>query len=62
MRIGPYTLNGNLILSPMAGITDRPFRTLCRSLGAAMAVSEMTASNPALRDHPKTRLRRDQRG
>lgn len=62
VRIGPHTLPNNLILSPMAGITDRPFRSLCRRLGAGLAVSEMTASDPVLRDHPRTRLRRDLAG
>ena len=62
MQIGPYTLASPLILSPMAGITDRPFRILCRRMGAAMAVSEMTASDPVLRDHPRTQLRRDHSG
>ncbi|PCI21939.1 MAG: tRNA dihydrouridine synthase DusB [Piscirickettsiaceae bacterium] len=62
MQIGPYTLTNNLILSPMAGITDRPFRQICRELGAGMAVSEMTASNPALINHPRTQLRLDHQG
>jgi tRNA-dihydrouridine synthase B len=46
----------------MAGITDRPFRQLCREFGAGMAVSEMVSSNPALRDHQRTRLRVDHAG
>ncbi|ORU92500.1 MAG: tRNA dihydrouridine synthase DusB [Cycloclasticus sp. symbiont of Bathymodiolus heckerae] len=62
MKIGPYTLSNNLILSPMAGITDRPFRQLCRELGAGLAVSEMTASNPALRNHRRTLLKLDHTG
>jgi tRNA-dihydrouridine synthase B len=62
MKIGPYTLNNNLILSPMAGITDRPFRQICRVLGAGMAVSEMTASNPVLRHHPRTQLKLNHTG
>ncbi len=62
MNIGPYTLSNNLILSPMAGITDRPFRQLCRELGAGLAVSEMTASNPALRTHRRTLLKLDHSG
>lgn len=62
MKIGPYTLSNNLILSPMAGITDRPFRQICRELGAGMAVSEMTASDPSLRDHPRTQLKLDHTG
>jgi tRNA-dihydrouridine synthase B len=62
MKIGPYTLKNNLVLSPMTGITDRPFRQLCRELGAGLAVSEMTASNPALRQHPRTQLRLNHAG
>jgi tRNA-dihydrouridine synthase B len=48
MRIGQYQLQSNLILAPMAGITDRPYRQLCRELGAGLAVSEMVASNTSL--------------
>ncbi len=55
-------LRGNLVLAPMAGITDRPFRMLCRELGAGMAVSEMVSSAPQLQDSRKTRLRRDHAG
>lgn len=62
MKIGPYTLSNNLVLSPMAGITDRPFRQICRELGAGLAVSEMTASNPALRNHRRTLLKLDHSG
>ena len=40
MQIGPYALSNNLVLAPMAGITDRPFRQLCKRLGAGYAVSE----------------------
>ncbi|MEJ1373641.1 MAG: tRNA dihydrouridine synthase DusB [Candidatus Sedimenticola sp. (ex Thyasira tokunagai)] len=57
MRIGPYQLDNNLIVAPMAGVTDRPFRMLCRKLGAGMAVSEMVASNSALWGTPKTMRR-----
>lgn len=62
MKIGPYTLKNNLVLAPMAGITDRPFRQICRELGAGLAVSEMTASNPSLRHHRRTILKLDHRG
>lgn len=62
MHIGPYRLENNLILAPMAGITDRPFRELCKQFGAGLAVSEMVASNPALRHHKKTLLKADHRG
>lgn len=59
MQIGSHTLNNKLILAPMAGITDRPFRELCRQMGAGLAVSEMVASNPALRHHHRTLLKAD---
>ncbi|MGZ5050700.1 MAG: tRNA dihydrouridine synthase DusB [Methylobacter sp.] len=62
MHIGPYRLENNLILAPMAGITDRPFRELCKQFGAGLAVSEMVASNPALRHHKKTLLKADHSG
>ena len=62
MRIGPYQLANNLILAPMAGITDRPFRQLCRSLGAGMAVSEMVSSNSLLWGSKKTRQRANHDG
>ncbi len=55
-------MGNNLVLAPMAGITDRPFRLLCRELGAGMAVSEMVSSAPQLQDSRKTRLRRDHAG
>lgn len=62
MKIGPYTLDNNLILAPMAGITDRPFRQLCRKLGAGMTVSEMVSSNPDLRKNKRTILKADHQG
>ena len=62
MRIGPYTLPNNLAVAPMAGVTDRPFRQLCKRLGAGYAVSEMVASNPRLRGTDKSRLRTDHTG
>ncbi|TFW16176.1 tRNA dihydrouridine synthase DusB [Massilia arenosa] len=46
MQIGPYQLRNNVFVAPMAGVTDRPFRQLCKQLGAGYAVSEMAASNP----------------
>jgi tRNA-dihydrouridine synthase B len=61
MRIGPYAIVPNLILAPMAGVTDRPFRQLCRRLGAGLAVSEMTTSDPRLWHTEKSRLRMDHR-
>ena len=60
--IGPYTFSNSLVLAPMAGVTDRPFRQLCRSLGAGMTVSEMITSRPDLRQSRKTQLRMDHQG
>ena len=57
MQIGSYLLKNNLVVAPMAGVTDRPFRQLCKVLGAGMAVSEMVASNSLLWGSQKT-LRR----
>lgn len=48
MQIGPYQLSNNIFVAPMAGVTDRPFRQLCKKLGAGYAVSEMAAANPRL--------------
>ncbi|MDX1606426.1 MAG: tRNA-dihydrouridine synthase, partial [Candidatus Competibacterales bacterium] len=62
MRIGPHSLSAPVLLAPMAGVTDRPFRQLCRRLGAALAASEMVSADPRLRDSRKSRLRRDHRG
>jgi len=62
MRIGPYRLRNNLVLAPMAGVTDRPFRQLCRRFGAGLAVSEMVSSNSLLWGSAKTRRRADHRG
>lgn len=62
MKIGPYTIDNRLVLAPMAGVTDRPFRQLCRQLGAGLTVSEMVTSNPDLRHTRKTRLRMDHHG
>ena len=62
MRIGPYFLRNNLALAPMAGVTDRPFRQLCKALGAGMAVSEMTSSRLELLGSVKSRRRRDHEG
>ena len=62
MRIGPYQLKNNLIVAPMAGVTDRPFRQLCKRMGAGMAVSEMVASNSLLWGSEKTRRRANHDG
>jgi tRNA-dihydrouridine synthase B len=57
LRIGPYSLKNRLVIAPMAGVTDRPFRTLCRQFGAGYAVSEMLASKPELWQTPKSMWR-----
>ncbi len=57
MVIGPYVLPNNVFAAPMAGVTDRPFRRLCKALGAGYAVSEMAASNPRLWASEKTARR-----
>jgi tRNA-dihydrouridine synthase B len=62
MQIGPHRLKNNLIVAPMAGVTDRPFRQLCKQMGAGMAVSEMVASNSLLRGSEKTRRRANHEG
>ena len=62
MRIGPYVLSNNLAVAPMAGVTDRPFRQLCKRLGAGYAVSEMVASDPRLWGTDKSRRRTDHAG
>ena len=62
MNIGPHTLPNNLFAAPMAGVTDRPFRMLCKRLGAGYAVSEMVASNTALYASVKSRRRMDHAG
>ncbi len=62
MHIGPYQLANNLILAPMTGITDRPFRDICKQFGAGLAVSEMVTSNPAFQLHQRTLLKTDYDG
>lgn len=62
MRIGPYELPNNVFVAPMAGVTDRPFRRLCKALGAGHAISEMAASNPRLWASEKTMRRIDHAG
>ena len=62
MQIGPHILRNNLIVAPMAGVTDRPFRQLCKAMGAGMAVSEMISSNAQLRNTPKSLRRADHQG
>ena len=62
MRIGPHQLENNLIVAPMAGVTDRPFRALCRRLGAGLAVSEMVTADASLYGTRKTVRRLDHDG
>ena len=62
MKIGNVTLKNNLIVAPMAGVTDRPFRQLCKVMGAGMAVSEMVASNSLLWGSEKTIRRGNHEG
>ena len=62
MNIGPYTLSNNLFVAPMAGVTDRPFRQLCRQLGAGYAVSEMVTSRRELWNTLKTSRRANHDG
>ncbi len=59
MQLGPYTFDRPLVLAPMAGVSDRVFRALCRRHGADYAPSEMTSSRPQLRATPQTRKRLD---
>lgn len=62
MNIGPYSLRNNVFVAPMAGVTDRPFRQLCKQLGAGYAVSEMAASNPQLWHSEKSSRRTNHEG
>ncbi len=62
MQIGPYTLPNTLFVAPMAGVTDRPFRQLCRQFGAGYAVSEMVTSRPDLQKSLKTSRRANHDG
>ncbi|MBL4606873.1 MAG: tRNA dihydrouridine synthase DusB [Pseudomonadales bacterium] len=55
--IGPYHIQGQALLAPMAGVTDLPFRNLCRKFGAGLAVSEMVSSDASLRNTRKSKLR-----
>lgn len=59
LRIGPYRLAGRAFLAPMAGVTDLPFRRLCRRMGAALAAGEMMSADPRLWDTRESRRRRD---
>ncbi len=62
MQIGSHKLSTHLIVAPMAGVTDRPFRKLCKRLGAGLAVSEMVASDPRLWHTAKSQRRTDHAG
>lgn len=57
MNIGPYTLDNRVVLAPMAGVTDLPFRKLCKTLGAGLVVGEMVSSDPSLRNTRKSQWR-----
>ena len=62
MQIGPHKLRNQLAVAPMAGVSDRPFRQLCRAFGAGYAVSEMVASDHRLWNSDQSRRRRDHEG
>jgi tRNA-dihydrouridine synthase B len=62
MRIGSYKLDNNLMLAPMAGVTDRPFRQLCKRMGAGLVVSEMLSSNPKVWNTAKSQARMNHEG
>ena len=62
MRIGTHVLRNNLFVAPMAGVTDRPFRQLCKRFGAGLAVSEMVSSNSLLWGSEKTKRRANHEG
>jgi tRNA-dihydrouridine synthase B len=62
MRIGPYPILPKVVLAPMAGVTDKPFRLLCKRLGAGLAVSEMTTSDPRFWSTSKSLRRMDHAG
>ncbi len=62
LQIGPYQLANTVVLAPMAGVTDLPFRRLCRAMGAGLVVAEMVTSDTRLWDTAKSRRRLDHRG
>jgi tRNA-dihydrouridine synthase B len=62
LKIGPYQIDSPIILAPMAGVTDRPFRQLCKNLGAGLAVSEMLGANSLLHGSEKTKRRANHEG
>ena len=62
MQLGPFTLRPHVVLAPMAGVTDKPFRMLCKRLGAGLCVSEMTISDPKFWHTSKSLHRMDHAG
>src|SRR5690348_5465617 len=62
VHIGSHCIDNNLVVAPMAGVTDRPFRKLCKRLGAGLAVSEMVAADPRLWGTTKSQRRTDHEG
>jgi tRNA-dihydrouridine synthase B len=62
LRIGPHSLSSRVLLAPMAGVTDRPFRMLCRRFGAGLAASEMLTADVTLWNTPKSKRRMDHTG
>src|SRR3979490_605734 len=62
VKIGPYSPPPNVVLAPMAGVTDRPFRILCRRFGAGLTASEMLSADVRLWGTPKSRRRMDHTG
>src|SRR5690625_1605811 len=62
MQIGPWKFTNLVVVAPMAGVTDRPYRRLCKALGAQYAISEMAASNPQRWDTVKTARRLNHEG
>ena len=62
MQIGPHLIEPRVVLAPMAGVTDKPFRQLCKRMGAGLAVSEMTISDPRFWNTAKSRHRMDHEG
>ncbi|MDO6570524.1 tRNA dihydrouridine synthase DusB [Gilvimarinus sp. 2_MG-2023] len=61
-QIGPYQIDSKVILAPMAGVTDRPFRQLCRRMGAGLVISEMVTSDTTLWHSRKSKMRLDHKG
>lgn len=62
LKIGPYTLDSPVVLAPMAGVTDKPFRQLCKDMGAGLACTEMVGATSLLRGSEKTHRRADLEG